>query len=164
MRACSAWSRFAALIFFGSLTAGAIAGCKSVYGDTDRRPQNVASAALSWQPRDVRSGSITVTLRNGKTFSGTYLQVTYDIAIDEIVPLWDCNGRDRGRSCWQAFERSRYITFFTGRVLANLMAVDDSHIECRFQLAYPGRGMDGGGQGTCLLSDGQVIDAAFWAT
>jgi hypothetical protein len=54
------------------------------------------------------------------------------------------------------------VKTYSGRVLANLHSEDGEHMRCRFTLISPSRGMAGGGEGRCQLSENdQEISAEF---
>jgi hypothetical protein len=55
-----------------------------------------------------------------------------------------------------------FIKEYSGRVLANLHSDTGNHMRCRFRLISPSRGMAGGGEGRCQLSEtGTEINAEF---
>ena len=59
-------------------------------------------------------------------------------------------------------EESGFYKTYSGRVLANLQANDGEHMRCRFDLISPSRGMAGGGEGRCQLSESsREINAEF---
>jgi hypothetical protein len=54
------------------------------------------------------------------------------------------------------------VKTYSGRVLANLHSPSGDHMRCRFTLISPQRGMAGGGEGRCQLSDSdKEINAEF---
>ena len=56
--------------------------------------------------------------------------------------------------------RSEFVRENSGRVLANLQSEDGEYMRCRFTLISPNRGMKGGGEGRCQLSEsGKEITA-----
>ena len=58
--------------------------------------------------------------------------------------------------------RSEFVRENSGRVLANLHSDDGEYMRCRFTLVSPQRGMAGGGEGRCQLSEsGREINAEF---
>ena len=156
-------------IFLGAL-AGAMTlmGCQTNQGSGTgggkvsgtRKP-----VAFTWQSSDSDSGHITATFGNGRVFKGTYLQVTSDTHLDELEPLWDGWGKPYRRASWRywnADSRSDFIKTYNGDVLANLHSDDGEHMRCRFNLLSPQRGMKGGGEGRCQLSESdQEIRAEF---
>lgn len=59
------------------------------------------------------------------------------------------------------YPTTRFITHYTGRVVAILDSPDKQHMRCRFRLVVPARGMAGGGEGECQLSEGGTVRAQF---
>ena len=86
-------------------------------------------------------------------------------ASESLDPLWDGWEAPRKRNAWRywnASSRSEFIRENTGRVLANLHAENGEYMRCRFTLISPQRGMAGGGEGRCQLSEsGREINAEF---
>jgi hypothetical protein len=145
-----------ALVLAGCQTAGTGAG--KVSGT--RKP-----VAFTWESTDSVSGNITATFGTGRVFSGTYFQITSDTRVDRLEPLWDGWGRSYRRGGWRYWDRDpgpEFVKSYSGRVLANLHSDNGDHMRCRFTLISPQRGMAGGGEGRCQLSDsGQEINAEF---
>jgi hypothetical protein len=121
--------------------------------------------AFTWQSTDSVSGDITATFGNGDVFKGNYFQITRDTRVDRLAPLWDGWGRPYARTSWRYWDREEeraFIKEYSGRVLANLRSMDGGHMRCRFTLINPTRGMAGGGEGRCQLSEtGTEINAEF---
>ena len=121
--------------------------------------------AFTWQSTDSTSGDITATFGNGDVFKGKYYQITSDTRLDRLDPLWDGWGRPYARTSWKYWDRDEeraFIKEYNGRVLANLHASDGDRMRCRFTLISPARGMAGGGEGRCQLSEtGTEINAEF---
>jgi len=121
--------------------------------------------AFTWESDDSNSGDITATFGSGRVFTGEYVQISRDIGEKSLDPLWD--GWDRPRSknewrYWNADSRSEFLRENSGRVLANLHDDKGEYMRCRFRLASPERGMKGGGEGRCQLSEsGREINAEF---
>ena len=88
-------------------------------------------------------------------------------ASENLDPLWDGWDRPRSKNAWRywnADSRSEFVRENSGRVLANLHDEKGEYMRCRFTLASPDRGMKGGGEGRCQLSDsGREINAEFRA-
>ncbi|MEO8017107.1 MAG: hypothetical protein ABI769_04785 [Pseudomonadota bacterium] len=122
--------------------------------------------AFTWQSSNNDSGDITATFGTGRVFKGAYVQVTHDTRADDLDPLWDGWG-DAPRSknawrYWKASSRSEFVRENSGRVLANLHADNGEFMRCRFTLISPQRGMAGGGEGRCQLSEShREINAEF---
>jgi hypothetical protein len=119
--------------------------------------------AFTWQSTDSVSGDITATFGDGRVFKGTYFQITRDTRVDRLDPLWyGWNRRHRAWRYWSRDPGPEFIKTYSGRVLANLHADDGDHMRCRFTLISPSRGMAGGGEGRCQLSEsGTEINAEF---
>lgn len=119
--------------------------------------------AFTWQSTDSVSGNITATFGSGEVFKGTYFQITSDTRVDRLDPLWyGWNRRYRGWRHWARNPGPDFIKTYSGRVLANLHSDDGDHMRCRFTLISPSRGMAGGGEGRCQLSEsGSEINAEF---
>ena len=120
--------------------------------------------AFTWQSEGDKSGDITATFGTGRVFTGEYVQISSDVRSDSLDPLWD--GWDRpGKNAWRywnADSRKEFVRENSGRVLANLHAEDGEYMRCRFTLISPQRGMKGGGEGRCQLSEsGKEINAEF---
>ena len=143
-----------------ALTACQTAGTGSGNVRGTRKP-----VAFTWQSTDSVSGNITATFGTGRVFKGTYFQITSETRIDRLDPLWDGWGRPYRRSSWRywaADSGSQFIKTYSGQVLANMHADDGDRMRCNFTLISPSRGMAGGGEGRCQLSDSQQeINAEF---
>jgi hypothetical protein len=122
--------------------------------------------AFTWQGGDGNSGDITATFGSGRVFKGSYFQITRETRVERLEPLWDGWGRGARRSSswryWSADPGPGFIKTYSGRVLANLHASDGEYMRCRFNLISPQRGMAGGGEGRCELSESnKEINAEF---
>ncbi len=121
--------------------------------------------AFTWQSSDDDSGGITATFGSGRVFKGAYFQITSDTRVDRLDPLWDGWGHPYRRGDWRYWDReeeSGFYKTYSGRVLANLRANDGERMRCRFDLISPSRGMAGGGEGRCQLSESsREINAEF---
>ena len=121
-------------------------------------------ATFVWEDRG-HEGTMTATLSAGETYTGQFFQVTRDTRIDTLSPLWDGWPYSRWNFPWGRWNYwgpdVRFVTVYSGRVVANLAGPDGTHMRCRFFLRHPNTGMAGGGQGTCQLPDGRNIDATF---
>jgi hypothetical protein len=108
---------------------------------------------------------MTAMLDTGTTYTGMYFQINGETRVDDLGPLWI--GWARPWAAWPYWEGApspRFITYYSGRVVANLDGPDGTHMRCRFQLFRPAAGMAGGGQGQCQLPNGTTIDTSFPAT
>ena len=153
---------------FMSLAVLALAACETPHG-AGTGSGNVRGShkpvAFTWESEGDKSGDITATFSSGRVFTGEYVQISHDVRSENLDPLWD--GWDRPRSAnewryWNADSRSEFVRENSGRVLANLHDEKGEYMRCRFRLVSPDRGMKGGGEGRCQLSDsGKEINAEF---
>jgi hypothetical protein len=121
--------------------------------------------AFTWQSADSASGDMTATFGSGRVFTGSYFQITHETRVDRLDPLWagwsHANRRDDWRY-WDADPGSDFVKSYSGRVVANLHSDNGEHMRCRFNLVSPQRGMAGGGEGRCQLSESEKeINAEF---
>jgi hypothetical protein len=155
-------------LIFTSLAVLALAACETPNG-AGTGSGNVRGTqkpvAFTWESEGDKSGDITATFNSGRVFTGEYVQISRDVRSESLDPLW--NGWDRPRNAnawryWSASSRSEFVRENTGRVLANLHDDKGEYMRCRFTLINPERGMKGGGEGRCQLSDsGKEINAEF---
>ncbi len=154
-------------IFLVMLATLALAACETQSAGTGSG--NVRGSqkpvAFTWQSEGDNTGDITATFGTGRVFKGTYFQVTRDSRVDRMEPLWDGWGRPYRRNAWRYWgpdTGSDFVKTYSGRVLANLHSEDGEHMRCRFTLISPQRGMAGGGEGRCQMSEsGREINAEF---
>lgn len=153
-----------------ALLAGLLAACATSGAGTGSTLQGDVRATLSWQSTGGHDGTITAQLSTGETFTGRYFQISRDIRVDDLAPLW--RGWGWPRSGWGMpwgpwhdwgywGPSTGFVTSYSGRVVANLEGPNQTHMRCRFFLQNPASGMAGGGMGTCQLPDGKAIDATF---
>jgi len=155
-------------IFCIALAALALTACETPNG-AGTGSGNVRGTqkpvAFTWQGDDSDSGDITATFGTGRVFKGKYVQISRDMRGDNLLPLWDGWDRPRSKNAWRywsADSRSEFVRENSGRVLANLHSQDGEFMRCRFTLISPQRGMAGGGEGRCQLSEsGREINAEF---
>jgi hypothetical protein len=151
---------------FALLLAAAILGaCATVstgigYGTS--RNNGSEEIRFEWRSRSSVEGTLTAIEPDGRTFTGSYFQITSETRIDRLHPLWiGWNNPWRGWRYWNAAPTPEFIRHYSGRVLANLVAADGARMRCRLRLQVPGDGMRGGAQGRCQAPDGRAIDASF---
>ena len=155
------------LIFFAPVIL-ALAACETT-GGGGTGAGNVRGTqkpvAFTWQGDDSDSGDITATFGNGRVFKGKYYQITDTARAEHLDPLWDGWGRPTHSGNWRYWseeEKRDFVRENDGRVLANLRASDGERMRCRFSLTSPTRGMAGGGEGRCQLSESsREINAEF---
>ena len=121
--------------------------------------------AFTWQGEGENSGDITATFGTGRVFKGSYYQISRDSRVERLDPLWDGwkgSSRKSAWRYWAADSRGDFVKTYNGHVLANLHSEDGEYMRCRFTLKTPSRGMAGGGDGRCQLSEsGREINAEF---
>ena len=121
--------------------------------------------AFTWQSDDSNSGDMTATFGTGRVFRGSYFQITHETRVDHLDPLWDGwshTSRSGDWRYWDADRDSEFVRTYSGRVVANLHTDNGEHMRCRFNLISPQRGMAGGGEGRCQLSESaKEINAEF---
>ena len=120
-------------------------------------------AVLDWKAESAVKGQITATFANGMSYSGMLYQITSDTTVEDMGPLWiGWRGGWGGWGGWDYWDNGpEFITHYSGRVVANLKDPDGARMRCNFRLINPSRGMAGGGEGKCQLTDGHTIDATF---
>jgi hypothetical protein len=146
-------------------------GCTAMGTGIGSTATGASPTTFNWTSSDGVSGTLTATQAGGPTYSGQYFQITKDTTVEGIAPLWATGWGGRGGwhgrgdwggwDYWDADPSPDFITHYSGRVVANLVAPDGSHMRCQFQLAHPSDGMNGGGLGQCQLPDGPTIQASF---
>lgn len=175
MNTVSRW--FGAFIFLGGVGAFGTACASSGVGTgvltsatpATNSPTAQAGAAAHAKNTDLPStvrfywhsdgsaqhGVITALLGDGRRFRGTWVEPTH--VTEALTP-------DGGWG-WEFPYASGYaedfITTYSG-VLESALADDSKStvMQCRFVLASPVSGPEGGGLGRCTLSDGRVIEKA----
>jgi hypothetical protein len=154
-----------------TLLAAIVTGCTTTGTGAGSTASGGSRTTFSWMSSDGVSGTMTATTSDGQTYRGLYFQITKDTTVDSIGPLWSPSWGGRGGwggrvgwggwGYWDADPTSDFITHYTGRVLANLAALNGTQMRCQFQLVHPSDGMNGGGAGQCQLRDGTTIDTNF---
>lgn len=133
-------------------------------GDVMQSGKSKEPVLFSWSSdNDALSGTMVATLPN-LTYKGPFFEITSETRDDSLAPLW--TGWSSGWYDWpywsvQPYAVSEFVTRYSGKVVANLSAPDGSRMRCRLHLVHPERGMAGGGQGECQISDGTTIQARF---
>ena len=124
--------------------------------------------SFSWTSTDGgMTGSMTAALPEGVVFQGRFFQITRETRADMLMPLW--HHWHNGWNDWPYWggpyatpvPATQFITYYSGKVVATLESPDQQHMRCRFHLEGPSRGMSGGGEGECQLSQGRVVRAVF---
>ena len=133
-------------------------------GDVMQAGKSKEPVVFSWTGNnDALSGTLVATLPN-LTYKGPFFEITSETCDDSLGPLW--TGWNQGWYDWpywslQPYGVSKFVTRYSGKVVANLGAPDGSRMRCRRHLMHPARGMAGGGQGECQIADGATIQARF---
>ena len=140
-----------------------MAACTTADAESRSTATGASAVSFSWRGADSVSGTMSAVLSNGKTYSGKFLELTADMTVDNLWPLWSGWGPGyRGRGGWQDWNGPpQFVIHYTGRVVADLDASNGEHMRCRFQLNRPSDGMVGGGRGRCRMPDGKTINAIF---
>lgn len=117
---------------------------------------------FSWSSTDGgMSGAMTAALPN-VSYQGRFFQITQQTRGEVLTPLW--THWNRGWYDWPywsgpvspPYPATQFITHYSGKVVATLESPGNQRMRCRFHLVEPARGMSGGGQGQCQLSDGRL--------
>ncbi len=123
--------------------------------------------AFSWKSTDGgMSGTMTAALP-GALFQGRFFQITQQTRAEVLNPLWMHwhSGWDDwpywGGPMAPSYPSTQFITYYSGKVVATLESEGKQRMRCRFHLVEPARGMSGGGEGECQLSEGRVVRAVF---
>jgi len=157
----------------GVLLIGSLAACTTVTSGagTASTPNGQVRATMSWVSQGGRNGTMTAQINNGESYQGQYFQITHDTHATDLGPLWAGWGGPWGGRRWGGWggwggwgywgPNDTFVTTYSGRVVANLEGPNGTHMRCRFDLMRPSSGMAGGGQGSCQMPSGQVIDATF---
>jgi predicted small secreted protein len=149
-----------------ALAAMSVAACATTAGvGTGETPAGKARVAFTWTSRNAVTGSMTaVVASTNQTFTGTYFQVTSQTRVNDLMPLWIGWYRPwYGWPYWGPGYGPDFVTYYSGRVVANLSSPNGQHMRCDFRLVSPSRGMAGGGMGHCQLPDDETIDTMFAA-
>ena len=112
------------------------------------------------------SGTMIATLSD-TVFAGQFFEITEQTRIEVLAPLWE-----PWRPGWRDWPYwgypspmlapvTQFVTRYSGKVVANLEAPGNLRMRCRFHLMEPRRGMSGGGEGECQISDGRSVHAVF---
>ncbi|QQR91589.1 MAG: hypothetical protein IPJ88_07665 [Myxococcales bacterium] len=137
-------------------------------GSATSTRQALGPVHFDWKsdgPSVVR-GQVRAILPTGKIFWGQFMQVTSETVETDYAPYW--RGWNPGwygwNTPWGTYGMGgdgyyqRFVTHYSGRVIATLRAQDGTRMRCRFVLASPSNGLAGSGQGDCQLSTGEQIN------
>ena len=134
-----------------------LAGCEST--GTIRGVSEAGSVKMNYkQEFDANDGTLKVTMPSGETFSGKFVQKSSSKSGDELLlgKLLNADGNDDDDSI--AFNDS---TTVSSQAEALLIGNKGHTMKCKFQLSDPESGIDGGGIGSCKVSNGKTINMTF---
>ena len=152
------------------LCLGALAACTTTGtggGQVTGAGAQEQPVAFNWKSTDGGiSGTMTASLPDS-VFQGRFFQITRQTRSEVLDPLW--THWHRGWYDWPywggymspPYPTTQFITYYSGKVVATLESQNNQRLRCRFHLVEPVRGMSGGGEGECQLSDGRVVRAVF---
>jgi len=158
--------KMSALPLVALAAAGALAGCATTGTGVGDSSASGLSATFTWKAQGPRTGEMSAQLATGRSYSGTFFQITQETRVDELGPLWAGWGPYRGfrRGGWGGWgywgPSQDFVTHYSGKVLANLTG-PDGRMRCRFTLIRPSSGMSGGGEGQCQVPGGGNLNATF---
>lgn len=160
--------RFRSHTLIAALVAGALlAGCATQGLIAGRAtPPNQPSApatpvTFSFSGRGTgMGGTLSVTLPDGETFSGRYLQVK-GAATGNTVGFGGTGVGWWGGAGWGGGDWATFVQTYSGTAVAMLFGDRGHTMQCRFFLVSPRSGFHAGGIGQCQTSDGQHVDAQF---
>jgi hypothetical protein len=122
--------------------------------------QNEGAVAFQWKSgADTSSGSINATLPDGRSFQGTFLQMTSTTVADDYGPYystwaepgWGASGP------WYTGSMDEFATRYSGKLMAHLTGTDGTNMRCQFIARRPETGLAGGAEGDCQLSTKETI-------
>ncbi len=149
-------------ILTASVIFAALSSCTSMGSGEGTVRDGGAAVHFDWKSTDDVSGTLTATLADGQVFSGQYFQVTGNMRVDRLTPLWiGWHHPWYGWPYWSADAGPDFVRYYSGRVLANLRGASGEYMRCRFHLIHPSQGLSGGAQGACQHPDGKTIDAVL---
>lgn len=158
------------LIAAGLLTLMVSAGCATTgmgRGEMTVKGKSAEPVLFRWKSMDGGLSGTMTTILPDAVYTGRFFQITRQVTREALVPMWD--GWNEGWYDWPyegvpypgGYDATQFITYYSGKVVANLESDGGRRMRCRFHLADPRSGMAGGGQGECQLSGGGVINATF---
>src|SRR5712664_1146757 len=98
----------------------ALGACTTMGSGTGSVSPGGAPVNFAWKSTDGgTTGSMSATLGDGKSFSGSYLEITRKARNEDFNPMW--TGWQFGWNDWGAwgpFPQAGYSTLYSGRVVA----------------------------------------------
>ncbi len=131
-----------------------LVGCES--SGTIRGVSEGRSVQMEYQQGfQENDGILKITMRNGETFSGKFVQKSSSKSGDELsIPL-------RGQSSDEDTIVLSDSTTVSSQADALLIGNKGNTMKCKFQLSDPESGIEGGGIGSCKTSTGKSINMTF---
>jgi hypothetical protein len=140
-------------------------------GDAEGLP--VGPVAFRWHSEGPNStqGTITAVLPDGRSFTGWYREPTS--TLETYQAAWRSEQPGPSLPSYAVSGEPFFVAGlptdhapkeYSGRLLAQLRASDASVMRCWFRLDRPSRGPAGGGEGTCSLPNGEVVEQATLTT
>lgn len=143
----------------GVLALALAAACTTTGAGLGTTREDNLPVNFSWTSDNAVSGTMTAKLASGESFNGKFFQVTSDTRVDRLEPLWIGWRHQRDWPFWDS--GPDFVKHYSGRVVANLQALNGDHMRCSFRLIQPSTGMSGGGAGRCQIPHGETVDATF---
>jgi len=116
--------------------------------------QGGGSVNFQFEETGIGHGNLRATLSNGETFKGRFA----DEASSGFVTGFDTEGTGATIVHKEAFEA---VQSYPANIEAILFGNKGHTMVCRFRADNSVRGLPGGGEGRCQISDGRVIDVQF---
>jgi hypothetical protein len=160
-------SRFLSVLLLSMLFLTACTTVGTGGGQLSGKEGAEVPVAFNWTSTDGgMSGTMTAQLP-GAVFQGPFFQITQQTRGETLSPLW--THWHQGWNDWpywsdpfpSMYPSPQFITHYSGKVVATLESSNNQRMRCRFHLVVPSRGMSGGGEGECQLSQGRVVRAVF---
>ncbi len=147
---------------FASIAALAVSACAITSDGLELSPEAEAGqpfVTADWRSSDDLSGTMTVSVSDGRVFTGPYVWITAETQAALLEPLWQGWSADHGWRHWQP--GPDFVNHYRGEILASLHAANGERLRCRFRSLNRASGMSGGGHSACQFSDGSTFDASF---
>ena len=162
------------LLAASALVLMLMAGCTTTgigHGEITAFGKPAEPVLFSWTSMDGGiSGTMMAKLPDA-VYEGKFFQITHQTESVTLAPMW--SGWIEGWGDWPyrrhpypypypfPYTATQFITYYSGKVIANLATNDGRHMRCRVDLFKPASGMTGGGQGDCQFSGGRSIIVTF---
>lgn len=147
-----------------ALGACAATGTRAGSSASGQKPLTVV-----WQGANGASrGTMHATLADGRTFTGTYLQVTSQTPSVSAPPELE-RERNYGWPDWtwgspETSSTTAPAALYPAAVVADLASAEGTRMHCRFRLNDANAGMKGGGHGQCQVEDDGTLEAVLPGT